>query len=64
MINHPIPVGTRVLVEYTSCAKCGPSHIYKVSTMIREIKQRKDGQYDYVLLDGREVHGSAIIEVK
>ncbi len=50
--------------EYTSCETCGPSHIQKVGTRIREVKQRDDGNYDYVLLDGREVPWSSIIEVK
>ncbi len=64
MINHPIPVGTKVVVEYTSCETCGPSHIQKISTRIREVKQRDDGNYDYTLIDGRTVPWSSIIEVK
>lgn len=64
MINHPIPVGTRVVAEYSSCETCGPNHIQKIQTRIREIQQREDGLYDYVLLDGRQLHQSAIIEVK
>lgn len=63
MINHPIPNGTKVIAEYTSCETCGPIHIQKVSTRIREVKKRDDGNYDYTLLDGRVVPWSRIIEV-
>lgn len=63
-MNHPIPVGTKVIAEYTSCPTCGPSRIDKISTRIREVVKRDDGNYDYVLLDGRKVPWSSILEIR
>lgn len=62
-MNHPIPKGTKVVVEYTSCQTCGPNRIQKIVTRIREVIE-VENEYSYILLDGREVNSSQIIEVK
>lgn len=63
-MNHPLPIGTAVLVAYGSCQTCGPNRIQKVSTRIASSTQKKDGSYQYVLLDGRKVDQSDILEVR
>ena len=60
MINHPIPVGTRVIVEKKTK---GPARIQRIGARIKEFEKTDDG-YVYTLLDGRKVNASAIIEVK
>ncbi len=60
LINHPIPVGTRVIVEKKTK---GPARIQRIGTRIKEFEKTDDG-YVYTLLDGRTVNASAIIEVK
>lgn len=62
-MEHPIPVGTKVLAIYHGCATCAPNHIEKNVCYIRSSREEK-GTYFYTLNDGREVNETDILEVR
>lgn len=62
-MQHPIPIGTKVVAAYNSCQTCGPNHIEKITTRIVEYELTESDSYNYTLLDGRKVSQAEIIEV-
>lgn len=62
-MEHPLAKGTQVVATYKGCETCAPNHIQKVSTRIAGVREQ-DGTYFYILLDGREVSETDIIEVR
>ena len=60
-MNHPLVIGTRVLVLMPGCQPCG-GKAQKVDTSIRAVTL-VDGTYVYTILDGRKITQDDVLKV-